>query len=77
MRFEQGMLAFADVDQTAVQWIASFLNRYRSLGAQLADATLAYLAEREGIYAIFTLNRRDFSVYRVGRNRSFRLLPEP
>jgi predicted nucleic acid-binding protein len=38
------------------------------------DATLVVLAERLRATAVFTLDRRDFSVYRVGR-RAFRLVP--
>ena len=48
----------------------------KALNAQLADAALVYLAEREGLDTVFTLDRRDFSVYRFSRNRSFHLLPE-
>ena len=47
-----------------------------SIRPQLADASLVYLAGREQIEAIFTLHRRDFSLYRTGRKRSFRILPE-
>jgi hypothetical protein len=43
---------------------------------QLADAALVYLAGREGIDTIFTLDRRDFSIYRATRGRSFRIIPE-
>lgn len=46
------------------------------LGAQLANATLIYLAEREELDTIFTLDRRDFSVYRLSGNRSLHILPE-
>jgi predicted nucleic acid-binding protein len=56
--------------------IASILKRYEDMRPQLADATLVYLAERERIDTIFTLDRRDFSVYRTGRKRPFRLLPD-
>lgn len=38
----------------------------------LADAALVRIAERERITTIFTVNRRDFSVYRplgIGRLR--------
>ena len=41
----------------------------------LADAALLYLAEREKIDTIFTLDRRDFSVYRSSRKRAFRVVP--
>lgn len=36
---------------------------------------MVYLAEREGIDTVFTLERRDFSVYKLAGNRSLRLLP--
>ena len=42
---------------------------------QLADATLVYLADRDGIDTIFTLDQRDFSVYRSARRRPFRIIP--
>lgn len=56
--------------------IAEILNRYAGLRPQLADATLVYLAERENVHTIFTLDRRDFSVYRTARKRAFRIIPE-
>jgi uncharacterized protein len=43
---------------------------------QLADASLVHLANRESIDTIFTLDRRNFSVYRSARNRRFRLIPD-
>jgi predicted nucleic acid-binding protein len=54
--------------------IAAFLRKYRK--AQIADASLVYLAEEYDTNTIFTLDRRDFSTYRFGRNRSFRIFPE-
>ncbi len=51
------------------------MRRYESIGAQLADASLIHLAEREGIRTIFTLDRRDFSIYRLKDNRALTLLP--
>jgi len=56
--------------------IAGLMKRYESIHPQFADAALVYLAGRERIYTIFTLDRRDFSIYRTGRKRSFRILPE-
>jgi len=43
--------------------------------AQVADGALVYLAEREGIDTVFTLDRRDFSVYRLRNGRGLRILP--
>jgi len=55
--------------------IASLMKKYESMRPQLADATLVYLAGRERIDTIFTLDRRDFSVYRTARRRAFRIIP--
>jgi predicted nucleic acid-binding protein len=40
-----------------------------------ADATLVMLAEELGTDLVFTTDRRDFEVYRFGKNRSFQILP--
>jgi len=56
--------------------IAAVMKRYDDIRPQLADAALVYLAERERIQTIFTLDQRDFSVYRIGRRRAFHIVPE-
>lgn len=73
--FETGLLALLPVDATALPWLEAFLLRYPKIEPDLADATLVYLAEREGIHTIFTLDRRDFSVYRYGKNRRLNIIP--
>jgi predicted nucleic acid-binding protein len=72
---DAGLLKLLTLDGNAPAWIAAFLERYRGLGVQIADAALMYLAEREGIQTVFTLDRRDFSVYRLSRNRILLLIP--
>jgi hypothetical protein len=37
---------------------------------------LIHLAERESIRTVFTLDRRDFSIIRLKRNRSLKIIPE-
>ena len=73
--FEAGLLRLLTLDEKAMHWLATFLTRYRKVGAQIADGALVYLAEREGIDTVFTLDRRDFLVYRLGNGRSLRILP--
>ena len=73
--FDVGLLQLLPLDEEAAPWLSNFVTRYVNLGVQLADACLVYLAEREGIEAVFTLDRRDFSVYRFGKNKSFTLIP--
>jgi uncharacterized protein len=71
-----GFLELLPVAGAEAKAIAAVMKRYESIRPQLADATLVYLASRERIDAIFTLDRRDFSVYRTSRKRSFKILPE-
>ena len=61
-------VSILELGEDAPSRIAAFMNRYASIGAQLADASLVYLAERENIDTVFTLDRRDFSVYRPIRS---------
>jgi predicted nucleic acid-binding protein len=56
--------------------IATVMKRYEEIQPQLADAALVYLANRERIDTIFTLDRRDFALYRSARGRPFRIVPE-
>jgi len=73
--FEAGLLKLLPLGEEAMPWIRQFLRRYRKQGAQLADATLVYLAEREGIDTVFTLDRRDFSIYRLAAGRHVHVVP--
>ncbi len=46
------------------------------ISLQIADAALMYLAEREGIDTLFTLDRRDFSIDRTTDGRALRIVPD-
>ncbi len=77
LQIRQGLILPLDLDSAAVPWLAKLLDKYRDLGAQLADASLCYLAEREQINSVFTLDRRDFTVYRIRQNQPLGLFPAP
>ena len=49
--------------------------RERDLPMDLADAALVRVAERERLRRIFTLDRRDFQIYRRSRIGRFVRLP--
>jgi len=74
--FPEGWITLLTLGERDAEPIGKILQRYRKLNAQLADAALVHLAERERLDTVFTLDRRDFSVYRFSGNRSFHLLPE-
>lgn len=71
-----GALEILPVTGNEALAIAEVMKRYRSLRAQFADAMLVYLATRENIETIFTLDRRDFLVYRSARKPAFELIPD-
>ena len=73
---QEGWLELVPLDAGAAEPIARILEKYRSLDPQLADAALVHIAEREKVDTIFTLDRRDFSIYRINGRRRFRILPE-
>jgi uncharacterized protein len=74
--FHGGFLTLLALDAGDLPAIAGIMNRYESLGLQLADAALAHLADREKVRKLFTTDRRDFSVIRLKRGRALELIPD-
>jgi predicted nucleic acid-binding protein len=72
-----GWLQIAHLGHEDTRALAELLERYRSISAQLADVTLLRLAETLNTDTVFTLDVRDFSVFRLSRNRRVRIVPEP
>ena len=75
-RVSEGIPAMLPLASLEARSIADLLKKYESMRPQLADTSLVHLAVRESIDTIFTLDRRDFSVYRSARNRRFRFIPD-
>ena len=59
-----------DVDR-----MRELMRTYRDLPMDLADAALVRVAERERLRRIFTLDRRDFQIYRPSRIGRFAIFP--
>src|SRR5262249_3365107 len=74
---DNGFLELLALSGEDVLPIAAIMKKYRNKRTQLADAALVHLAARDGVDTIFTLDQRDFSVYRLPRGRALRLLPTP
>jgi hypothetical protein len=72
---DSGLIEILPLAASEAKSIAAIMKRYESMAPQLADAALVYLAGREQIDTIFTLDRRDFSIYRGSIRRAFKLLP--
>lgn len=54
-----------------------FMREYRDLPMDLADGTLVVLAECKKIKKIFTLDHKDFRIYRPAHTKRFKLFPTP
>ena len=70
-----GFVELLSLTSLEADGVAGVLKKYEDMRPQLADACLVYLANRDGIDTIFTLDRRDFSVYRSARKKAFRVIP--
>jgi predicted nucleic acid-binding protein len=56
--------------------VRRLLDKYSDLPMDFADATLVALAEELGSNVVFTIDRTDFSIYRLKDRKAFRILPE-
>ena len=63
------------LDSTDLPRIRELMQKYRDLPMDLSDATLVRVAEREGIRRVFTIDRRDFSLYRPAKIGRFDIIP--
>ncbi|MBI1864384.1 MAG: PIN domain-containing protein [Nitrospirae bacterium] len=72
---ERGVVVLLPLDAEDVPRMRDLMRKYRSLPMDLADAALVRLAERERLSRIFTIDRRDFQIYRIGRAGRFSIIP--
>lgn len=73
---ELGIYRILLLSETDLPDMSSLVRKYRNLRPQLADVSLVHLAGRESLETVFTLDRRDFNVYRTVAGKRLRLLPE-
>lgn len=72
---ERGGVEIFPLEKEHYPLCRDLMRRYKDLPMDLADATLVALAEALGISRVFTLDHRDFSIYRFKRTRRFILIP--
>jgi len=73
---ERGAIRVLDLGPADLPHIRASMDKYRDLPMDFADASLMRIAAREGIDRIFTLDRRDFAIYRLPNRRALRILPD-
>jgi len=72
---DRGDLLLLPLEMRDVPRLRTLIRKYRDLPMELADASLVDAAEREGVDTVFTLDSRDFSVYRLPRGKRFTIVP--
>lgn len=72
---EREAVKILSLDAGDVPRMRELMRKYRDLPMDLADAALVRAAERERASRVFTIDRRDFEVYRPRGIRRFTILP--
>ena len=72
---QRGGIEVYPLEKDLLHRCRELMKQYRDLPMDLADATLVALADVLEIPKIFTLDHRDFSVYRFKQKRRFTIIP--
>ena len=70
-----GALVLLPIEDSELNEIRALMSRYWDRPMDFADATLVYLAKRESLSTVFTVDFADFETYRIDGRRRFRILP--
>ncbi|MFZ0521882.1 MAG: PIN domain-containing protein [Candidatus Acidiferrales bacterium] len=70
-----GALLLGTIEHNELPYLRTLMQRYWDRPMDFADATLVYLAKRESLSAILTVDHADFATYRIEGKRQFRVLP--
>lgn len=70
-----GALILGTIEDAELGHLHALMSRYWDRPMDFADATLVYLAKRESLSVILTVDYADFATYRIEGKRQFRILP--
>lgn len=67
-------ISVVEMHESALSSLADWKEKYRDLPVDLADASLIWLAQQTGVLDILTIDRKNFSVYRMPNGKSLKLV---
>jgi uncharacterized protein len=70
-----GAIRLAVIEDSELMEIQTLMAHYWDRPMDFADATLVYLARRERLSMILTVDHADFNTYRIEGRKRFRILP--
>ena len=71
----RGAFVMVPASPASLLRVAALMEKYRDVPMDYADATLVALGEEIGSDAVFTLDRRGFSAYRLNQRKAFQIAP--
>jgi len=70
-----GAIRLAVIEDSELPEIQDLMFRCWDRPMDFADATLVYLARREGLITVLTVDQADFGTYRIEGRKRFRIFP--
>lgn len=74
--FIRGVIELRAVEQNELAAIRDLIALYQNVPMDFADATLVNLANKMSCYSVFSLDIKDFSIYRGKGNKAFDIYPK-
>lgn len=71
----KGAVHMVPSTKDSLQRVRKLMDKYSDIPMDFADATLVTLAEETQVFNICTLDKKDFTLYRPLKNRSFAIHP--
>ena len=72
---KDGIIVIHDLSEAEVARMRELMEKYKDRPMDLADASLVATAESENLRRIFTLDKTDFSIYRIHDKDTFDIVP--
>jgi uncharacterized protein len=72
-----GAIQCVDLPPDAVSRLDEFYVKFGEHAPDLADAALVLLTDRMNVDSVFTLDQRDFAIYRTTSGRALQVIPAP
>ena len=70
---DKGAIEIQYIDSSDFGRLKELTEKYRDLSMDFADACLVYLAEKQNLNTIATIDR-DFTIYRIGGKKKFKVV---
>ena len=70
-----GAIVMSTIANEELPQIHALMSQYSDRPMDFADATLVHLAAREHLSLVFTIDRDDFSTYRLPNRKKFTIVP--